>query len=617
MRRLVLVMTSTMVLLGMLTLAYVFQPTRSEPVLIVVPDNYPTIQDAINAATLGDIIFVKNGTYYEHLVVNKSISLIGENWEATIIDGNYVGTVVKVTVDNVTITGFTIRNSGGYPERGVALNQAKNCIVYRNKVAAKRGVGIRLFSSSNNSITGNDMTKNYAYAIVVSFSSNNLIAENNITDNKDGIRLSSSSNNNITGNNITKNRGDGILLDCSSNNVLRNNVMVGNYRNFGVTGDELPDFINDVDTSNMVDEETILYLVNEQNLIIDPQTHPNIGYLAVVNSTNITLRHLSMKNNGVGLLFAYTNNSLVHNVTFTNNIYGAWLLTSSNNTMIGNTIANNSCGIQLYMSSNNNSIYGNKITTSNWLEWCIVIYSSSNNRIIGNNITASKGTGILLYSSLDNTITRNNIANNERGIDIYSSSNNRIFHNNFMDNARHAFLGGYWGPNLWDDGYPSGGNYWSNYNGPDVNHDGVGDTPCIIDTSIIDNYPLMGMFSDFNATPERNVQIMCNSTVSDFRFNGTAIRFNVTGKDGTVGFCRICIPTALMNRTYKILVNDTEVPYTILQSSNMTHIYLYFTYNHSTKEVIIIPEFPSLSILPLLFMTSILLAIAYQRKYHA
>jgi len=124
----------------------------------------------------------------------------------------------------------------------------------------------------------------------------------------------------------------------------------------------------------------------------------------------------------------------------------------------------------------------------------------------------------------------------------------------------------------------------------------------------------MGMFSDFQATSENHVQTISNSTVSDFQFNGTATSFNVSGENGTIGFCRIFIPTALMNTTYKVFVNGTEVSYTLLPFSNSTHSYLYITYNHSTQEVIIIPEFLSLIILPLFMTATLLGAVAHRRK---
>ncbi len=127
----------------------------------------------------------------------------------------------------------------------------------------------------------------------------------------------------------------------------------------------------------------------------------------------------------------------------------------------------------------------------------------------------------------------------------------------------------------------------------------------------------MGRFSNFNATSEYDVQTICNSTISGFQFNGTAISFNVTGETDTTGFCRICIPKALMSDTIRVFVNETEIlpspeP---LPCSNSTHNYLYFNYGHSTQEVIIIPELSSLLILPVLMITTLITAIVHRRRH--
>ena len=216
--------------------------------------------------------------------------------------------------------------------------------------------------------------------------------------------------------------------------------------------------------------------------------------------------------------------------------------------------------------------------------------------------------GILLYSSSNyNSVSGNNI-NNAYGIRL-SSSDNRFWHNNF-NNTQQVYINEFV-HNFWDDG--SEGNYWSNYTGVDSNHDGIGDTAHSIYIYNTDRYPLMGIFSDFHATSEYHVQTICNSTISDFQFDGTAIRFYATGENGTTGFCRICIPTALMGGTYRVYVNGTEVFSNLLSCSNSTHSYLYFNYTHSTEEVIIIPEFPSFLIL-LLFMTPTLSTLKVCRR---
>ena len=125
----------------------------------------------------------------------------------------------------------------------------------------------------------------------------------------------------------------------------------------------------------------------------------------------------------------------------------------------------------------------------------------------------------------------------------------------------------------------------------------------------------MGDFSDFNAASEDDVQTVCNSSISGFQFNGTAIIFNVAGQNGTTGFCRICIPTSLMNETYRVFVNVTEISFNVLPCSNSTHSYLYFKYTHPTQEVIITPEFPFFLILPIFMVITLLAVIVYRRKH--
>ena len=240
-------------------------------------------------------------------------------------------------------------------------------------------------------------------------------------------------------------------------------------------------------------------------------------------------------------------------------------------------------------------------------------------KISENNIANNNGGGIELHeASNNNIISGNNIANNNYGIRFstltHTSSNNIIYHNNFMNNTQH--VSGLNSTNTWDDGYPSGGNYWSNYTGVDLDPDAIGDSHHIIDEYNIDYYPLMGMFSDFKATSELHVQTICNSSITDFKFNGTAILFNVSGEDESIGFCRICIPKALMNNTFQVYVNGTQTPYTPLTDIfNTTHSYIYFSYSHSTQEVIVIPEFPTFSIILPSIIIAILLTVAvYKRR---
>jgi len=170
--------------------------------------------------------------------------------------------------------------------------------------------------------------------------------------------------------------------------------------------------------------------------------------------------------------------------------------------------------------------------------------------------------------------------------------NNIIYYNNFNNTCQ---VRTHDSTNVWD--YGNQGNYWSDYAKQDLNGDGIGDEPYFIDVNNQDNHPLMGMFSDFNVTLEREtyqVTTICNSTISEFRFKIKAetgnriIGFNVTGKDSTVGFCRITIPTHLMNYPYIVLVDVDEIIPTLLDVSNEMYVHLYFTYIHSSHTIRII-----------------------------
>ncbi len=526
----------TLFLIGMLKLAFNIQPAKAEPRTIVVPDEYAKIQWAVDNASAGDTVYVKAGTYYEHVLVDKSVSLIGENKNNTIIDGNGTGHVVNITADNITITEFTIRNSGqSEPDSGIYVYGSKYSNI-SNNILTNNYIGINIENSGNNTIIGNTVNLNSVDGIKIKFSENNTLIGNIASSNNiHGIYIGYSYDNILSHNNASNNKF-GILLDVSENNFIIGNTATNNKYNFGVYGPS--DFNNYVDTSNLVDGKPIYYLIDMVNAVIDPQT--NAGTIYLINCNNITIKDLTLTKNIHGIFFFNTKNSKIESITASNNQYGIELDSSSNNTLVGNVALNNDEGFWL--------------ADSNY-----------------------------------NSIVCNTVSNNVDGMCLFSSNSNVFFHNNFISNTFLQMNIGH-APICWNNSFE--GNYWSDYGGTDTNQDGIGDVPYIIDENNADKHPLMGMFSDFNTTLEYHVQTICNSTISDFQFNGTAICFNVSGENGTVGFCRICIPTALMNDTYKVFVNGTEVPYTLLPCSNNTHSYLYFTYNHSTREVVIVSELP-------------------------
>jgi len=210
----------------MLTLASNIQLVKAEATTIIVPDDYPTIQEAINNANEGDIIYVRAGMYKGHVVVNKAVSLIGENSVTTIIDGGWFRSSVEVLMDNVTIAGFNIRNSrSAYRFAGVALQSVKFCNVSWNILTGNFD-GIYAEYSLNNTFCHNFILGNSWNGVHLKYDCRyNSIAFNTILNSRIGIGLEASSiSNSILCNHIAECEWHGILTYCSSNSIIGNTI---------------------------------------------------------------------------------------------------------------------------------------------------------------------------------------------------------------------------------------------------------------------------------------------------------------------------------------------------------------------------------------------------------
>jgi hypothetical protein len=219
-------------------------PAKAEPKTIVVPDDYPTVQAAIDNANAGDTVFVKKGTYLhdgatyggriDGITIDKPISLIGEDSKTTILKPNYTSmnvlrSGIHVTADNVTISGFTIHgtvenvnykntliNFTGYQQTGIFVHTTDN--VTPDPYGCK--------------IIGNIFTGNGDYS-VEDHGISSFISENTMTE---GISLVWSSNTVVSGNNIGFNGKLGIgLYSCVNVRIKQNNI-IGSI-SLGNTGD--------------------------------------------------------------------------------------------------------------------------------------------------------------------------------------------------------------------------------------------------------------------------------------------------------------------------------------------------------------------------------------------
>ncbi len=224
-------------------------------------------------------------------------------------------------------------------------------------------------------------------------------------------------------------------------------------------------FVNSIDPSNLVDGKPIIYWVNEHDKVVPS----NAGFVGLVDCSNITVKGLKISNNEPGILLDQTVYSQV----------------------IENQLTNNSCGLVL-RSYPGIPCYYNQISDNIIMENAlngVMLYEADYNEIYRNNIMNNEENGIELFDCAGVSVSENSlVGNGQGGLDVQCGSDNIFMKNNFVLNGR-ARINQTQAPEAMvqdiilgqatiDDGSVKScnSNYWSNYNGSDLNKDGIGDS---------------------------------------------------------------------------------------------------------------------------------------------
>ncbi len=404
-----------------------------------------------------------------------------------------------ITVKNCEVSGFArgIRadSSGGHTitgndihnvtQRGIDIDRSDLTSITNNHVHDMTGTAIRLLFSSNNYISGNivDNISN-GFGIIVVRSDSVKVVGNQVSNVQPLIfRISFPSGEFLT-DFFSKFRGDGLLTLGSVDNEFIGNTVSGSFRgirvfsdsqNVTLTGNTF--FNNDfniilqisialeagdpvtnrllgyeIDTTNTVDGKPVLYLKNLVGAVIDSAS--NAGMVYCIACIGVTIKDLTVSNNGVGVALIGTTDSLVRNITAVDNNFGVMLVNSDSNTVESNNVTvidtnpkpdqffegREFFGIFLANSSDND-IAGNTITLAHRFAQGIALlnpfavagafqFSSTLNRIDSNWIDNDGFVGIHLKNNTNfNTVTGNTIVGPEFQIQIFNSSDNEIEEN--------------------------------------------------------------------------------------------------------------------------------------------------------------------------------------------
>jgi parallel beta-helix repeat protein len=637
---------------------------------------YRNITSALGHASVNDTVYVYNGIYHEsNIKLKDNLSLIGENKYNTIIDGGGNGWILNATFRHgVTISGFTIQNSP-YGTAGILLHFSTNNII-RNNIIKNHESGVYSFYSCGNLIEDNLVTNNYEGIILSTGCKGNTIRNNNVINNTfyvsigrlgAGVDLTDGARDNeVEKNNIIQNPyGISIMNESNSifgNQITENGVGIYDYREPSQPPE--PTYGYKIFHNNFINNTKQTDLSNQSINIwddgypsggnywssytgVDVYSGPyqnvtgkdGIGDTPHIINGNNRDRYplmnlwspLPVHNINTGLGYATIQEAINANETLNGHVifvdagtYVEHVVVNKSISLIGadkfNTVIDgNYIGNVMNITASNVKITGFAIQKSGAVYANCGIYlgegTTGNN--VSCNIIINNYIGIQFEHSSNNTLSVNSAANNQYGIDLNYSSSNRIYHNNFINNIQ---VENTESNNTWDDG--ARGNYWDNYGKLDTDGDGIGNTPYVIDANNRDRYPLVVPLGSIPLVWDETiypVELKSNSTISRFQFKASQkiISFNVTGLNGTIGFCNLTTPNILVQdlwqNNFAVLVDGKE-PILMKNWTDGTYTYIYFTYLHAEHEVTIVPEFPTWASLLLILIVLTLAIVIYKRR---
>lgn len=443
------------------------------------PGNFTTIQGAINSSNPGDTIFVFNGTYSENVVVNKTVDLVGEDRNTTIIDGGGAGDVVRIVADWVNMSELTVLNgSPDFSYAGIKMDFSMNNTI-SNITSLDNNLGIYLLSSNYNTIVDSRIFSNNG-GIYLEQSDFNTISNSDFPSNRAGIELDNSNNNTVINSNLSDNMF-GVYSEFSHYNIFASNVLSnstagilaveshGNtYADNDASWNENEGIFLEYSNKNIVLNNTfadnpfgvVIYrssdttlrdnLMIRNGILVDGRTSPEnwnshtidtsntvngkpvyhwrnvtggtmpagAGQVLLVNCTDIVVENQNLSQASVGVQTSYSLGIQISNITASSNEYSMWLHQSNYSNITGNIMSYNS--YDMIVDHSNHIIIESNVGSFDrgiWLD-------DTHNSTVSNNTKT-----VQLVLSNDNLVYGNTVSSG-MGFEILGSNGNLISNNN-------------------------------------------------------------------------------------------------------------------------------------------------------------------------------------------
>jgi parallel beta-helix repeat protein len=367
------------------------------------------------------------------------------------------GEVILIHCSNCTVSNLTLSNASVGIELAYSrMNIISHNILHDNQIVAidldgsandgntikensiqKNNYGIDVDSSFNNDISGNTLSDN-GLGFSFDSSSGNMIVGNTITDGYYGIYFEASHLNTMTDNTICNTSMFGVYFLSSNQNVIKKNQMIN--CSLMVYGNNLADYVNDVDTSNTVNGKPVYYSIHQTDFIL-PQ---DAGQVILIDCSRCTIKNLNLTKGTIGIMLAYSSHNIIRgNMVKSQSMTALDLghVGNNDNTVQGNTIQDNGYGVDIEFSEGN-TIVKNKIVSNDY--------------------------GILLYNAFNTTIHRNTVSKNSIGIGAIKAPGSKIRCNNIYRN----YIDGLY---VEACSVTARWNWWGALSGPNVKGNGNGD----------------------------------------------------------------------------------------------------------------------------------------------